>query len=255
MISIFDSDNFNANLFFPRKDSAISNIETDEIFVEVDKKFKVHVRRHPYSNAKFSLLFFHGNGEIVSDYDNLAQHFSSLFCEFIVCDFRGYGKSDGKPTLRNINEDASTIYKYLKLNKKLKPKVCVMGRSIGSSPAIDLCIKFSEICCCIIESGFADPIALVERRGIHINHITSEENKLFNNSEKIRRIKCPILLMHGEDDFIVNLQEARVNYKNAGSQNKVLDIFKGVGHNNIMLAKGNAYFNSINNFVNSIFLR
>jgi len=251
--SIFDSKEFNQNLFFPRDDSNKNPESADEIFVEVGPNCKVHVRHHLSSKAKFSILFFHGNGEIISDYDGLAKYFTSLGCELIVCDYRGYGRSDGKPTLRSALKDASTIYCFLRSNKILKSLVCVMGRSLGSAPAIELCVRFSDISCCILESGFADPIPLVERRGLYIDKITNEENQLFNNSEKIRSVTCPILIMHGEEDFLISPQEAKLNYQNAGSKHKILDILKGVGHNDMMLANGNSYLKCLNNFFESVF--
>ncbi|SVC85822.1 uncharacterized protein METZ01_LOCUS338676, partial [marine metagenome] len=238
--SIFDSKEFNQNLFFPRLDGSTGSGLADEIFVEVEPKCRVHVRRHPSSKAKFSLLFFHGNGEIVSDYDGLEKYFNALGCELVVCDFRGYGRSEGTPTLRNALKDSSTIYRYLKNNGKLKSHVCVMGRSLGSAPAIELCVRFSEISCCVLESGYANPIPLVERRGLRIDKITPEENKSFNNSEKIRLITCPVLIMHGEEDILIIPQEAKLNHQNAGSKHKILDILKGVGHNDMMMAHDNA---------------
>ena len=253
MTSIFDSSEFNQNLFFPRSDSNAGSVSADEIFVEVEPNCKVHARRHTSPKAKFSLLFFHGNGEIVSDYNELAKYFGELGCELIVCDYRGYGKSAGTPTLRNALRDASTIFNFLKINGKLKSRVCVMGRSLGSAPAIELSARFPEITCCVLESGFADPIPLVERRGLRVDKITSEENKLFNNSEKIRLVKCPILIMHGENDILIVPREAILNHKNAGSKHKILDILEGVGHNDMMMAHNNAYFKSLMKFFNSVF--
>jgi pimeloyl-ACP methyl ester carboxylesterase len=128
-----------------------------------------------------------------------------------------------------------------------------MGRSLGSAPAIELCVQFSEISCCVLESGYADPIPLVKRRGLHIAKLTPEENKLFNNSEKIRLVKCPILIMHGEDDFLIVPQEAVLNHQNAGSKHKELDILEGVGHNDMMMAHDSAYFKSLKKFFNNVF--
>jgi hypothetical protein len=164
MTSIFDSDEFNQNLFFPRLDNSTVPNRADDIFIKVENNCNVHARCYKNSEAKFTILFFHGNGEIVSDYNGLAEHFISFGCEFIVCDFRGYGRSEGVPTLKSTLIDASTIYCYLIDNKILNEKVCVMGRSLGSASAIELCARFPEITCCIIESGYADPIPLVERR-------------------------------------------------------------------------------------------
>ena len=238
-------------LFHPRK----SNQEMDkkDLQIDVEDSVQVGARLHLIDQSASTILFFHGNGEIVSDYNGLAEHFTRFGCEFIVCDFRGYGRSEGVPTLKSSLIDASTIYSYLRDNNILKKNVCVMGRSLGSASAIELCVRFPEITCCIIESGYADPIPLVERRGLRITNVTVEENALFNNSEKIRSVKCPILIMHGEVDSLISPEEAKLNYKNASSIHKKLSILEGVGHNDIMMARDNAYFSCLSSFFSQVF--
>lgn len=247
MSSVFDSREFNENLFFPRPDHSAGPQEAEDLYVEVEDNIHVHVRRHPSSQARYSLLFFHGNGEVVSDYDGLAGAFTALGADMIVCDYRGYGKSEGMPTLRNTLQDASVIYHYLKDHNKLLTSVCVMGRSLGSAPTIELCSKLDEISCCVIESGYADPIPLVERRGLRIDKTTPEEDALFNNSKKIENVKSPLLIMHGEDDFLIAPQEAELNYRQAGAKVKLLNILEGVGHNDMMMARDGGYFVCLKN--------
>jgi alpha-beta hydrolase superfamily lysophospholipase len=252
MESIFDSPQFNSNLFYPRPDSSYDPEGTDEIFIDVDDGAQVHVRRHPNPTASLSMVFFHGNGEIVSDYDGLAHIFADLGVEFIVCDYRGYGKSSGFPTLRNVMVDAHITLDYLKSNQLLKDKICIMGRSLGSACAIELASSREDITCCIVESGYADPIPLVERRGLRIDKTTPEEDKLFNNSQKISNIKCPLLIMHGALDQIIVVAEAKLNFEKAGSEKKFLNIFDGVGHNDIMMASDNKYFSALRSFIEKI---
>ena len=252
MVSIFDSQKFNNNLFFPRPDSMPTPEGAEDIFVEVEKGIEVHVRRFPSQQARFTLLFFHGNGEIVSDYDSLVYAFAGLGAEFIVCDYRGYGQSQGSPSLRAALEDAHVIYKFLKENSKLRFPVCVMGRSLGSAPAIELCCAFDEISCGVIESGYADPIPLVERRGLRIDQTTAEEDAVFNNSKKIANVQCPVLIMHGEEDYLISPKEAELNYKQAGSKLKILKILEGVGHNDMMMARDGGYFTCLKDFLDNM---
>ncbi|MBC8283723.1 MAG: alpha/beta hydrolase [Nitrospinae bacterium] len=252
MTSIFDSQAFNANLFFPRTDSSPPPGNTDEYYIDAPDGVRIHARCHPNSAANLSLLFFHGNGEIVSDYDDLARLFSGLGVELIIADFRGYGKSTGTPTLRTALEDSHLIFDYLKGNSILKPKVCVMGRSLGSAPTIELCSKRTDIQGMVLESGYADPIPLVERRGLKIDKTTAEENALFNNSQKISEVKCPTLIMHGEDDYLISPKEAQLNYENAGSKIKTLEILEGVGHNDMMMAPEHSYFTTLKRFFDSL---
>lgn len=252
MTSVFDSAQFNSNLFFPRSDRMAPPDGTDEIYVEVEPGVEVHVRRHPSLTAQFSLLYFHGNGEIASDYDEMAKAFTSLEAEFVICDYRGYGRSGGQPSLRTVLQDAHKIYQTLKNDGKLLDSVCVMGRSLGSASTIELCSHYPEINFCIVESGYADPIPLVERRGIRIEGISPEENALFNNSQKIKNVKCPLLIMHGEDDTLIYPHEAELNYQQAGSEVKQLHILEEVGHNDILLAPDNAYFNCLQSFFDKV---
>jgi alpha-beta hydrolase superfamily lysophospholipase len=250
MSSVFDSQAFNENLFFPRGDTLVVPTNSDEILVEMDSGISIHVRRHPSPEARFSLLFFHGNGEIVSDYDNFAEVYSSMGAELVIADFRGYGRSNGSPTLRSTLEDAHKIYGYLKSNSKLKEKVCIMGRSLGSAPTLELCANQPDVAGCVLESGYADPIPLVERRGLKIDKTTPEEDAVFNNSQKIRSVKCPLLIMHGADDFLIGPHEAKLNYDNAGSKMKHLEILEGVGHNDMMMNP--SYFSTLKRFFDSL---
>ena len=252
MSSVFDSKQFNENLFFPRPDPLPGPPDCEEIYVQVDENVSVHCRKHPAPQARLSLLFFHGNGEVVSDYDDIVQAFTALGMEMTVCDYRGYGKSGGTPSLRNSLDDARTIYQYLKDNAILRSPVCVMGRSLGAASAIELCSRFSEISACIIESGYADPIPLVERRGLRIDRTTPEEDALFNNSLKIENVHCPLLIMHGEDDFLILPKEANLNYTQAGSKSKTLEILEGVGHNDMMMAENGGYFSAMRRFLESL---
>ncbi len=253
MTSIFDSPGFNQNLFFPRREGANPPAGSEEIYVEVEPPIKIHVRKYLLPQAKFSLLYFHGNGEIVSDYDGMASLYSSLGCELIVCDYRGYGLSDGRPSLRGALQDAHKIYQTLQSDGKLLETVCVMGRSLGSASAIELCAHYPEISGCVIESGYADPVPLVERRGLKIDGTTAEEDALFNNSVKISRVHCPLLIMHGADDFLIFPQEAELNYQQAGSKDKALQILAGVGHNDILMAPDNGYFKCLGAFFDKVF--
>ena len=245
--------NSTATCFFPRPDRLAPPEGSEEIYVEVEPGIKVHVRRYPLSKARFSLLYFHGNGEIASDYDEISKAFAYLGCEFVACDYRGYGRSGGQPTLRTVLQDAHKIYQSLKESGKVQGKLCVMGRSLGSAPAIELCSHYPEIDCCVVESGYADPIPLVERRAIRIDSITPEENALFNNSEKIKKVTCPLLIMHGQEDTLIYPNEAELNFQQAGSKSKDLQILAGVGHNDILMAPNNGYFNCLRQFFDTVF--
>jgi pimeloyl-ACP methyl ester carboxylesterase len=97
---VFDSPEFNARLFFPRPDRGPPPPGARDLFVDVPGA-RLHLRWHTAATpARAVVLLFHGNGEVVADYDDLADHYAAAGAELVVVDFRGYGASTGVPTLR-----------------------------------------------------------------------------------------------------------------------------------------------------------
>ena len=58
--------------------------------------------------------------------------------------------------------------------------------------------------------------------------------------------------MHGENDSLISPNEAKLNYENAGSETKMLEIFEGVGHNDMMTAPDHSYFHTIRRFISCL---
>src|SRR6476620_6015498 len=107
--SLFDSAEFNARLFFPRDD--VTQAPEGALDIDVDvTDARLHLRIHralPIERA--TVLLFHGNGEVVCDYDGIAARFASIGARLAIADFRGYGRSTGAPTLPRVVEDSKAV--------------------------------------------------------------------------------------------------------------------------------------------------
>ena len=99
-----------------------------------------------------TLLLFHGNGEVVADYDDQAALFAAAGANLAVMDYPGYGNERGTPTLRAIITDALAVYER-------SAAQFVMGRSLGSACAAELYARVAPRGF-ILESGFVDLAAL-----------------------------------------------------------------------------------------------
>ena len=64
---------------------------------------------HPNRSSRTLMLFFHGNGEIAADYDDLAEFYLGCGASFWVVDYRGYGRSTGEPSYSRMIEDAGAV--------------------------------------------------------------------------------------------------------------------------------------------------
>jgi len=255
-IKVLDQPQIHQVLFYPVK--MPDNLKSDpkNIFFEVEHGIKIGCRFYKADKYYPTILFFHGNGEVSYDYDDIAPIFNLKKINIIVADYRGYGHSDGRPSIANILSDAKVIFGSVKdMLKELNftGKLFIMGRSLGSLCAIDLASADKSIPGLIIESGsatnFRNYLALYGL--VPFDHAVWQEGRNFFNKEKIRSIEMPTLIIHGEQDSLIPASEADILFENSGAKNKKLVIIPGADHNTVMFTDGELYFNSIAAFVES----
>lgn len=202
------------------------------------------------------VLFFHGNGEIAADYDTIGPVYNDFRLNFLVADYRGYGKSTGSPTVSAMLEDAHYIMDFvvnLMRENHLTGPLWVMGRSLGSAPALELAAsRPQDMAGIIIESGFANTVSLLERLGIDARGLEILEPAVFSNAEKITGYTGPVLIIHARFDHIISLEHAEILHQRCHSENKALEIVENANHNDIMIRAGMDYFRIISDFIRSL---
>lgn len=239
-------------LFYPRGDFTPCPKGAFDFFVEVEKNVSIHCRFYQKTLDWPAILYFHGNGEVISDHDEIAPWYYRIKANLIVADYRGYGKSTGYPNFSNLIKDAHQIFQAI--NGKLEQQntvagLWIMGRSMGSISALELAAHYPEkIKGMIIESGFASVSRLIRHlglpaKGLDLDPIEKERIEL------IRRIKTPALIIHGEYDNLIPLREAQDLFALLGSPSKELVIIPNADHNNILFTNLDLYFNSIRHFI------
>jgi pimeloyl-ACP methyl ester carboxylesterase len=244
-------------LFHPRKERIKSPPQgTIDFFIPVEEGVRLGVRFCLAGPEKPHLLFFHGNGEIASDYDSIGPVYNSYGISFLAVDYRGYGQSTGSPTASNLLSDAHTIFRellaWLKKQDRTGPLI-IMGRSLGSAPALEVGSSYQdEISGLILESGFARTVPLLDRLGVATETLGISEADGFSNFGKIRDIGKPTLIIHGQNDEIIPPQEADILLANSGTMRKQLLVAAGCGHNNILQRCGDLYFQTISQFVEMV---
>ena len=201
-----------------------------------------------------SILFFHGNGEVVSDYNNIYPHTYAQGINLFAAEYRGYGSSFGAPKYSTMLSDAHHIYRYFMEylgQGSLGGKVFVMGRSLGAASTLELAAYYQgDLDGIIIESGssgmngwerwFTGAGELAKLRGLQENHI-----------EKLKGIRIPLLTIHGERDNMVPVERAFELQDMVSSEVKRLKIIPNVGHNTIFLHGMQPYMEALGSFVRS----
>ncbi|HCY85978.1 MAG TPA: alpha/beta hydrolase [Desulfobacteraceae bacterium] len=201
------------------------------------------------------VVFFHGNGEIVSDYDDLGDVFArGAGVNFFVTDYRGYGTSSGEPTVTAMMADAHRVLGFvekLMADRGLTGPLCIMGRSLGSAPAIELAACQTEsgpIHSLIVESGFALSGPLLRVLGLDPDRLGFTGIPGYENLDKIGRVTCPCLVIHAQFDHLIPFSDGQALYDACPSSPKHLLEIKGANHNDIFLRGMTPYLEQVRRF-------
>ena len=199
-----------------------------------------------------NVLFFHGNGELAGEYEDIGRAFNDTGINLFVADYRGYGGSGGRPTVSHMIKDAHQIGGWF--NRFLEDKGYtgsrfIMGRSLGSASAIDLAAGHPEwYRGVVIESGFCDVSDLLGRLGPALNQ-PGQQAGASPGFSRVMQISMPALIIHGEYDSIVPVAEGEKIYRNIASQEKRLVIVPDADHNTIFAEGADLYLRELAAFI------
>ena len=246
-----DLNIINSFLFHPRE--SYGEMSKNDILIDVTDSVQVGARFHLISKSAPTMLFFHGNGEIAPEYDDIANVYNQKNINFIIADFRGYGFSSGTPNVVNTQSDAHLILdyvlKYLK-EKNYSGPLILMGRSLGSVSVLELAKRYpQDFSRLIIESGFADEEPLFKLIGTTAREAGFTKGDGFLNREKINHYTGPLLIIHAEQDHIVPFTEGELLYNSCPSKNKKFLPIPNANHNNILGVDPKRYFEEVASFV------
>lgn len=245
-------------LFHPQPDSVCpapsSAVDFD---ITVAEGIALAARFHPADDAAApNILFFHGNGEIVADYDEIGPMYTACGVSFLVVDYRGYGRSSGTPTATTMLADSHAVLREVKAwlaREKRTGSLIVMGRSLGSACAIEVAAaEENGISGLIIESGFSETLPLLSNLGIDVNELGLTEADGFRNAQKITRITKPTLILHARHDELISPVSAEILNANSGAKSKEFLLIPGAGHNDIIAHTGKLYFEVISRFIRKV---
>lgn len=249
--SIFDRPEIVSFLFHPRPDHSQTGQAPGilDLIIPVEPDIFVHAKLHTADQSGPVILFFHGNGEIVSDYDELGGIYTGMGLNFLAVDYRGYGRSTGSPTVSHMMGDCHMVFDYIK--KDLKDKgysgpLIVMGRSLGSASAIELAATYKDdINGLIIESGFAYLIPLLQLIGINTDALGIHDQNELQHTVKIQQFKRPVLFIHAEHDHIIPFSDAETLFDLCCSIDKTLIKIAEADHNTIFAKGMDSYMSAV----------
>jgi uncharacterized protein len=167
--------------------------------------------------AKSIVLFNHGNRGNVENSIPRLESILACGASVFVYDYRGFGRSDGKPTVSGVIDDASTAFDYLVKTKGYSPaNIVLYGESLGSCIAIELARR-RKCAGIVIQSGCTSAEALCKEQAPIMSAYPSFLffRPSLDNVSFLRGKHPPLLIVAGKKDEIVSVEHSLRLYKNA----------------------------------------
>lgn len=194
--------------------------------------------------ADYTILFSHGNAEDIGMIEPFIWRLRDQGFNVLTYDYQGYGTSSGSPSEANSYADIDAAFAYLIAEKGLRPdRIILHGRSLGGGVAVDLAAR-ENIAGLILESTFTTAFRVVTRYPI----LPFDK---FESIKKIDNVKCPVLLIHGTNDWTIGFHHGKSLFAAANEPKYALWI-EGAGHNNVFYTAEERYLKAVEDFAHTL---
>jgi uncharacterized protein len=244
----------NSLLYFPSR--AIietperAGLEYRELALECDDGERLHgwwigTRTHLLGH----LLVCHGNAGNVGDRVLHAALLTAAGFDVLLFDYRGYGRSSGRPSEEGTYRDARAALTGLLEQPGVDPaRVFYLGESLGGAVALDLALERSPAGLVLL-SAFT---GVRELARLHYPFIPAAlVPDAYPTLRGIHELHAPLLVLHGDRDEIVPLSQGRALFESA-SEPKRLQVFPGLGHNDLVPLAGAEFAQVIASWVSGL---
>lgn len=240
-------------IYFPQSEIVVTpdviSLDYEELTLTTSDGIEINAWWIPHSNARATLLFLHGNAGNISHRLDSINIFHQLGFSVLIIDYRGYGKSTGKPSEEGTYIDAETAWHFLTNEKMIKSDdIIIFGRSLGGAVATWLADKYPSAAL-IIESCFTS-IADIGKHYYPYLPTSLLARIKYPSIDRISEVKAPVLIIHSAYDEIIPYKFGKQLFEHASEPKTFLDIVGG--HNDGFLISGNKYSDGIDRFITNI---
>jgi hypothetical protein len=201
----------------------------------------VHLKN---DSAPFTVLFSYGNASSLGNSYPFLLWLREVGFSVLAYDYRGYGSSRGRPSERALYADIDAAYLYLTDSLKVPPeRIIAFGQSLGGAVAVDLASR-KKLGGLIVESSFVSAFRVMTK-------IPLLPFDKFNSIRKIGRVRCPVLVIHGDRDSTIPLWHGKSLYDAANDPKQLVVIPEG-DHNYIPPGAAEHYRQAMIGFILSL---
>lgn len=217
----------------------------EDLMIPVGKNIALNAWVIESPQASSTLLFFHGNAGNNSDRLTKIDMFSRLGINIVIVDYRGFGKSNGRATSTNIQNDALKAYDFLIKENIIQAKTTIIyGESVGGVAAVNVARQKTPAAL-ILDSTFTSSADMALKILPFLPPFLIYSS--MNSYEKIAGVSCPKLFIHSQDDSMIPYYLGVKLYNKAKDPKEFLEIHGD--HNDGFFISEKKYMKGIESFL------
>ncbi len=235
----------NALLFFPSRAvpdaTAVPDLVVEELVFETEDGARLHGWWVPaQARRRGRVLLCHGNGGAIGDRTAHARLLTMAGFDVLLFDYRGYGRSRGKPSEHATRRDARAAHAALH-RRTPDDRVFYLGESLGAAVALALALERPPAGL-ILQSAFT---SVRDMARLHYPYIPRAlVPDAYPSIALVRYLRAPLLVVHGERDEIVPASHGEALF-HAAPAPKRIHVFPRVGHNDLVSAAAEQWIDAI----------
>lgn len=217
------------SIFFPMKGiEARPNdvgLDYEDVYFKTEDGLTLNGWFLKYPKAKTTLILFHGNAGNISHRLEKVSILRNLGLNIFIIDYRGYGRSQGRPSEEGIYKDGLAAFDYLIIRSDIdKDKIISFGSSLGGAVAINLA-KARPVACLIVDSSFTSAKEMGHKFFPYIPSFLFSTK--FDSIGKVKTINSPKFFIHSLNDEIVPFEFGQKLYQTSSPPKEFLKILGG----------------------------
>jgi fermentation-respiration switch protein FrsA (DUF1100 family) len=200
-----------------------------ERWITTDDGVRLHAWHAPPPEGAPVLVWSHGNGGNVANRGEVILALRDRGVGVLAYDYRGYGKSAGRPSETGVYRDARAAYDDERAHGTPPERIVCFGESLGS--AVTLSLALERPCAGVVLVSPFTTLADVARH--HYGVLGAVAGRAFDSLSRIPRLDVPVLVVHGDRDDIVPFALGERLYAAAPEPKTFLRV-RGAGHNDVL---------------------
>ena len=226
-------------------------LPVQDAWIKTHDGVALHAWWIPNSHAQVTFLAFHGNAANIANRAELYRFLWMLPANVLAVEYRGYGRSEGKPSEAGLYRDADATYDYL-VREQHTPaeQIISFGQSLGSAVAVDLASR-RTVAGIVLEGSFPSARAVAQKVYWFLPGIGLVARSKFDTAKKLSRVRVPILIVHCVSDPVVSFSLGEEVYRQAQEPKSFLRV-EGECHEEASLSAPEKYRAELGRFLRSV---